>query len=85
MIFEFLNVLFENVYVLRESMCATSGTLFTFCSCTNQCSLYFGGRCGCYLKHNSIFSLLLVNSCLSTMSQLVVNEPTLPALCIPIP
>ena len=85
MIFEFLNVLFENVYVLCESMHVTSGTPFTICSCTSQCSLYFGGHCGCYLKHNSIFSPLLINSCLSTVSQLIVNEPTLPALCIPIP
>ena len=56
-----------------------------FCSCTSQCSLNFGGLCGCYLKRNSIFSPLLGNSCLSTMSQLIANEPILPALYVPVP
>lgn len=85
MIFNFLNVLFENVYVLHESTRATSGTPVYFLLMYQPVLFVLWGRCGCYLKHNSIFSPLLVNSSLGTMSQLIVNEPTLPAACIPIP
>lgn len=57
----------------------------TFCSCISQCSLYLGGHCGCYLKHNTLLFPLLGDSCVTIISQLIANEPTLPSLYIPIP